>query len=182
VYAAKFDDAAGRGRHNAGRIMMRERATGQEYFGTLLQTVAGQAFGAAGYHLRDAPLQWAGGKYRFVKALPAGFFGLIDFQVLVYSDTMWSAGAPSRFKVQLTRSRNSHGYGKSAVTRSLSQLVVEDFGVAILPAADHWWRFHDTESLGAALAEAGHLVVGYGMPWLAGELSPPADNNAGDLA
>lgn len=165
--------------------MTRERATGQEYFGTLLQTVAGQAFGAAGYHLRDAPLQRAGGKYRFVKALPAGFFGLIDFQVLVYSDTMWSAGTPSRFKVQLTRSRNSYGYGKAdrgAVTRSLSQLVVEDFGVAILPAADHWWRFHDTESLGAALAEAGHLVVGYGMPWLAGELSPPTDNNAGDIA
>ena len=51
--------------------------------------------------------------------------------------------------------------------------MVEDFGVAILPSADHWWAFHDTESLGAALAEAGHLVVGYGMPWLAHELIPP---------
>ena len=165
--------------------MMRERKTGPDYFGTLLQTVAGQAFSAAGYQLQDAPLQWAGGKFRFVKALPAGVFGLIDFQVLVYSDTMWSAGAHSRFKVQLTRSRNSHGYGKgdpATVTRSLSQLVVEDFGVAILPEADHWWRFHDTESLGAALAEAGHLVVGYGMPWLAGGLSPPTDNKTGDLA
>ena len=165
--------------------MMRERRTAQEYFGTLLRTVAGQAFSAAGYQLRDAPLQRAGGRYRFVKALPPGFFGLIDFQVLVYSDTMWSAGADSRFKVQLTRSRNSHGYRKGdrgAVTRSLSQLVVADFGVAILPAADHWWRFHDTESLGAALAEAGHLVVGYGMPWLAGELSPPTPEASGDLA
>lgn len=165
--------------------MMQERKTGQDYFRTLLQMVAGQAFGAAGYQLLDAPLQWAGGKYRFVKALPAGFFGLIDFQVLVYSDSSWSAGAPSRFKVQLTRSRNAHGYGKgdpATITRSLSQLVVVDFGVAILPSADHWWRYHDTESLGAALAEAGHLVVGYGIPWLAGELSPPSDNHAGELA
>lgn len=165
--------------------MMRERTTGQEYFGTLLRTVAGQAFSAAGYQLRDAPLQWAGGKYRFVKALPAGFFGLIDFQVLVYSDTSWSAGAPSRFKAQLTRSPDSHGLARGCsgyVSRSLSQLVVVDFGVAILPSADHWWRFHDTESLGAALAEAGHLVVGYGMPWLEGELIPPAHEDSGDLA
>ena len=165
--------------------MMQERQAGQDYFRTLLQTVLGQAFSAAGYQLQDAPLQWAGGKYRFAKALAAGLFGLIDFQVLVYSDTMWSAGSPSRFKVHLTRSRDRHGLAgddEAFVTRSLSQLVVEDFSVAILPAADHWWTFHDTETLGAALAEAGHLVVGYGMPWLAGELDPPANENAGDLA
>ena len=165
--------------------MVQERQAGQDYFRTLLRTVVGQAFSAAGYHLQDAPLQWAGGKYRFAKAFPAGCFGLIDFQVLVYSDTMWSAGAPSRFKVQLTRSRDRHGLASDQagyVTRGLSQLVVEDFGVAILPRADHWWTFHDTESLGAALAEAGHLVVGYGMPWLAGELVPPANEYSGDLS
>ena len=156
-----------------------------EYFRTLLRTVAGQAFSAAGYQLQEAPLQWAGGKYRFVKAFSSGSFGLIDFQVLVHSDTMWSGQAPSRFKVQLTRSRDRHGLvsGEAGmVTRALSQLVVDDFGVAILPAADHWWTYNDTASLGAALAEAGHLVVGYGMPWLAGELVPPADENTGDLA
>jgi len=165
--------------------MVQERQAGQDYFKTLLQTVVGQAFSAAGYQLHDAPLQWAGGKYRYLKTLPDRFFGLIDFQVLVYSDTMWSAGAQSRFNVQLTRACNRNGRaGTSAghVTRGLSQLVVEDFGVAILPAADHWWTFHDTESLGAALAEAGHLVVAYGMPWLAGELMPPADEVAGDPA
>ena len=165
--------------------MVQGRQSGQDYFRTLLQTVVGQAFSAAGYQLQDAPMQWAGGKYRFARALPDGFFGLIDFQVLVYSDTMWSAGALSRFNVQLTRARHRHGQagnGAACATRGLSQLVVEDFGVAILPAADHWWTFHDTESLGAALAEAGHLVVGYGMPWLARELIPPADVNTGDLA
>ncbi len=164
---------------------MQERQAGQDYFRTLLRTVAGQAFSAAGYQLQDAPLQWAGGLYRFVKIFPAGFAALIDFQVLVYSDTAWAAGAPSRFKVQLTRSPDRRASGSGAtgyVTRGLSQLVVEDFGVAILPAADHWWRFHDTESLGAALAEAGHLIVGYGMPWLAGDLLPPADANPSELA
>jgi hypothetical protein len=59
------------------------------------------------------------------------------------------------------------------IRRELSALVVEDFGVAILPSADHWWTFRYIKELGSALAEAGHLVVAYGMPWLAGELSPP---------
>ena len=164
--------------------MVPERQAGQDYFRTLLRTVVGQAFSAAGYHLQETPLQWAGGKYRFVKAFQDGFFGLIDFQVLVYSDTMWSAGAPSRFRVQLTRSCDRHGLASDKTgyaTRGLSQLVVEDFAVAILPAADHWWPFQDTDSLGAALAEAGHLIVGYGMPWLAGELVPPADENPPDI-
>ena len=165
--------------------MIEGRQSAQDYFQTLLQTVVGQAFSAAGYQLQEAPLQRAGGKYRFVKALPDGFFGLIDFQVLVYSDTAWSAGSPSRFKAQLTRAGDRHGLASGApgfVTRGLSQLVVEDFAVAILPAADHWWSFHDTESLGKALAEAGHLIVGYGMPWLAGELLPPADEPGRDSA
>jgi hypothetical protein len=158
--------------------MVQERQAGQDYFRTLLQTVVGQAFSAAGYQLQDTPLQWAGGKYRFLKGFQDSFFGLIDFQVLVYSDTMWSAGTPSRFKVQLTRSCDPHGLASDkpgCATRGLSQLVVEDFAVVILPAADHWWTFRDTDSLGTALAEAGHLIVGYGIPWLAGELVPPAD-------
>ncbi len=149
---------------------MGARQSGQAYFGALLQTVAGQAFAAAGYQLERAPLQTAGGRFRFVKDFADGARGIIDFQVLVSSDTMWSSGAPSRFRVQLTRSSNAQG---GAVARSLSQLVVDDFGVNILPAADHWWTYRDTDSLGKALAEAGHLVVGYGMPWLAGELNPP---------
>ncbi len=149
---------------------MEARQSGQAYFGALLQTVVGQAFAAAGYQLARAPLQTAGGRFRFVKDFADGARGIIDFQVLVSSDTMWSSGAPSRFRVQLTRSSNAQG---GAVARSLSQLVVDDFGVNILPAADHWWSYRDTDSLGKALAEAGHLVIGFGMPWLAGELNPP---------
>ena len=158
--------------------MVQERQAGQDYFRTLLRTVVGQAFAAAGYHFQETPLQWAGGKYRFLKTMDDGFYGIIDFQVLVYSDTMWSAGAPSRFRVQVTRSPERDGKARGSdgyATRGLSQLVVTDFGVNILPAADHWWTYSDTDSLGSALAEAGHLIVGYGMPWLEGALMPPAD-------
>ncbi len=156
--------------------MLEARAKRQDYFRALLQTVAGQAFAAAGYQLEALPLQSAGGKTRFVKEFAGGGFGIIDFQALVYSDTAWSDGAIARFRVQLTRSPDRGGRASGApgfVTRGLSQLVVEDFGVPILPAADHWWTYRDTDSLGKALAEAGHLIVGYGMPWLAGELRPP---------
>ena len=155
--------------------MVQERQSEQNYFRTLLQTVVGQAFEAAGYRFATAPLQWAGGKYRFVKAFDDGQFGLIDFQVLVYSDSMWSSGAASRFRVQLTRSASRSGKGGADdLTRTLSQLVVDDFGVGILPSADYWWAYQDTDSLAHGLAEAGHLTVGYGLPWLAGDLRPPA--------
>ena len=154
--------------------MRQERQSAQDYFRTLLQTVAGQAFAAAGYHLENAPMQWAGGKMRYTKRLEDGSCAAIVFQALVTTDTAWSMGAPSRFRVELARSRD----GQAIVPRSLSKLVVDDFGVKILPSADHWWAYSDTDSLGNALAEAGHLVVGYGMPWLEGELAPPGETEA----
>lgn len=136
----------------------------QEYFRTLLLTVVGQAYSAAGYELDDTPIQWAGGLFRFQKALENGLTALIEYQHLAYYDTEWSSGMPSRFRVTLSRS--------DGLRRDLSALVVADFGVSILPAANYWWVYRDTHSLGNALAEAGHLVVGYGMPWLADELQP----------
>ena len=162
---------------------MQERQAGQDYFHALLRAVVEQAFAAAGYHFEAAPLQSAGGRFRFVKTFDDGGFGWIDFQVLVYSDTMWSGGAPSCFCVQLTRrpASDAQALAGDQLSRGLSQLVVADFGVKILPAADYWWTYRDTDSLGKALAEAGHLVVGYGIPWLAGELSPP-DEKGNDLA
>jgi hypothetical protein len=156
--------------------MVQERQSQQDYFRTLLLTVVGQAFDAAGYHLKRAPLQWAGGKYRFTKSFEGGLYGLIDFQVLVYTENMWSSGMASRFRVQLTRSDDHNGkptHHNQYATRTLSQLVVQDFGVNILPSADHWWTYRDTDSLGKGLAEAGHLIIGYGLPWLSGDLMPP---------
>lgn len=150
----------------------------QEYFRLLLLTIVGQAFGAAGYELEARPAQWAGGLFRFVKAFANGLYGFIEFQHLHYTDTEFSSGIPSRFYVTLVRtdrpSASMASKHPAYARRSLSALVVEDFGVAILPSADHWWTFSNTTQLGSALAEAGHLIVGYGMPWLAGDLMPPS--------
>jgi hypothetical protein len=137
----------------------------QDYFGAILVTVVGQAFTAAGYTLEDLPVKQAGGQYRFTRVLDAGRQATIEFQSLLYTDSEWSSGQPSRFRVTLLRS--------DGLRRDLSALVVQDFGVSILPSAAHWWTFRTVDDLGKALAEAGHLVVGYGMPWLAGELTPP---------
>lgn len=145
-----------------------ERQSSQEYFRTLMHTVVGQAFEAAGYQLRHEPLRWMGGRFRYIREQDGDRPTTIEFQVLVYNDTAYTGRQPSRFAVNLYRGHEDDG-------RSLSRLVVSDFGVAILPAPDHWWQFHDTESLGKALAEAGHLIVGYGIPWLAGDLEPGVD-------
>lgn len=144
----------------------------------LLLTVVGQAFTSAGYALEDNPVQQAGGRFRFVKALDSGLNGFIEFQLLAYTETEWAARMPSRFRVMLVRSDQPAPYAASehpqSVQRTLSALVVEDFKVGILPDANHWWTFSNTDELGKALAEAGYLAVGYGMPWLSGELEPPS--------
>jgi hypothetical protein len=155
--------------------MLPERQSQQEYFRLLLLTVVGQAFGAAGYQLEEQPIKWAGGQFRFKKQLDDAFTAYIEFQVLVYTDTPHAARTPSRFRVTLIRSDQPGGKASSHpryVQRTLSALVVDDFGVKILPSADHWWVFSNTDTLGRALAEAGHLIVGYGLPWLAGDLQP----------
>jgi hypothetical protein len=143
----------------------------QEYFRLILLTVVGQAFNAAGYFLEDHPTHWAGGLYRFSSPLSDGLRGFIDFQHLHYVEP-----EASSFSVYLTRTDKLTATQPSAhprfARRSLSALVVTDFGVAILPSPDHWWQYRDVTELGGGLAEAGHLVVGYGIPWLAGELSP----------
>lgn len=141
----------------------------QDSFRSILLTVVGQAFRAAGYELDERPIQWAGGQFRFTKLLDSGLTAHIEFQNLVYQDSEWASGNPSRFRVTLTRSDGRR--------RDLSALVVDDFGVAILPSGLHWWQYRNMSELGHALAEAGHLAVGYGMPWLSGDLEPPAANS-----
>jgi hypothetical protein len=137
----------------------------QEYFRVILLTVVGQAYAAADYALEERPIQWAGGQFRFTKALRSDRTATIEYQLLAYEDNTFSSGQPSRFRVTLMRS--------DGLRRDLSALVVDDFGVAILPSSAHWWTFRTTDELGRALAEAGHLTIGYGIPWLAGELTPP---------
>jgi hypothetical protein len=152
-----------------------QRQSLQDYFRSIMHTVVGQAFAAAGYELMNEPMRWIGGRFRYAKALDEGFTAYIEFQVLVYNETEWTGKQPSRFRVSLIRSDKAGGRPSDAPTyanRTLSQLVVSDFGVAILADAEHWWPFTDTDSLGKGLAEAGHLIIGYGIPWLAGDLEP----------
>jgi hypothetical protein len=144
---------------------MSQDQTPQAYFRSILLTVVGQAFDAAGYQLEDRPMKWANGRFRFSRQLGPDDRAIIDFQLLAYVDTMWAPSKPSRFKVTLQRAEHR---------RDLAALVVEDFAVPILPSADHWWMFATTEDLGKALAEAGHLIIGYGIPWLSGDLKPDA--------
>jgi hypothetical protein len=158
--------------------MTTERQSAQDYFKLILLTVMGQALAAAGYTLEERPQQWAGGRFRFRAELSDGLYGFIQFQLLSYTDSEWSSGAPSRFRVTLIRRDQPAAHLPSAhpraTQRDLSALVVDDFGVAILPSAAHWWTFRNTDELGQALAETGHLIVGYGIPWLAGDLRPPS--------
>jgi hypothetical protein len=154
--------------------MLDERQQAQAYFRTLMITVVGQAFGAAGYTLDDNPTRALGGLFQWQKPLESGLHALIAYQVLVYA-----AGTPSRFRVMLTRTRLNANKGAHDVQRTLSALVVEDFGVNILPHADHWWTYSDTQTLGKALAEAGYLAVGYGIPFLEGALLPPTRPDLG---
>lgn len=143
-----------------------------DYFRLILLTVVGQAYAAAGFRLEEKPTQWAGGQLRFFKQLNQELYAFIAYQHLPYSEPQ-----PSRFRVTLARTDKLNPALSSRHPkfdrRTLSVLVVEDFGVNILPAADYWWEYRTTEELGRALAEAGHLIAGYGIPWLAGELTPP---------
>ncbi len=146
----------------------------QEYFRLILLTVVGQAFDAAGYRLEERETQWMGGLFRFKKQFENGLYGFIEFQLLHYTSTPEGGDLPSRFRVTLIRSDQANAALTSDhpqfARRTLSALVVDDFDVPILPSADHWWPFRDVTEMGQALAEAGHLAIGYGMPWLSGDL------------
>ena len=113
----------------------------QEYFRLILLNVVGQAFAAAGYALEEREVQWAGGLFRFAKA---------------FDDGLRNPAIPSTHPA----------YAR----RTLSALVMDDFNVHLLPSNDYWWTFSDLTELGKGLMESGYLLVGYGLPWLSGDL------------
>jgi hypothetical protein len=155
-----------------------DKRTAADHFRMILETVLGQVFAATGYTLEESPVKQAGGLFRYRKALAGGLYAFIEFQMLYLPSSEWSAAVKSRFRVTLIRSDQPDAQLPSAhpqaARKTLSALIVNDFGVAILPNADYWWMFDNTESLGKALAEAGHLIIAYGVQWLAGELTPPS--------
>jgi hypothetical protein len=145
--------------------------TPQVSFGQILQTVAGQAFNAAGYRLQDTPMHHARGMYRYEKPLAHGVTAYVEFQLLYYQ-----GGGLSRFRVNLLRNtgpdaRSATNY-PDKVDTTLSKLIWDDFGVQQLSGPEHWWLFSNMTALGQAIAEAGKLVIGFGIPWLEGELQP----------
>lgn len=147
----------------------------QIQFRLLLVTVVIQAYTAAGYTLDERPDQWAGGLFRFVKPFEAGpyagMMAAIEYQHLYFPEN-----AVGQFRVSVVRSalpRQTLAPGQIPVRRILTGLLWADFGVRVLPDPEYWWSYATVTELGAALAESGHLLVGYGIPWLAGDLAAP---------
>jgi hypothetical protein len=141
-----------------------------EAFGAMLEHVAGQAFAAAGYMLQPNPMHHMRGLFRYHKPLTEGITAYVEFQMLAYAD------GSSRFRVMLMRSAGADartpGADPARVEKSLSRLIWEDFGVRQYDAPEHWWSFRTPEALGHAIAEAGRLIFGFGIPWLEGTLTP----------
>ncbi|MEM6282401.1 MAG: hypothetical protein AAF787_09440 [Chloroflexota bacterium] len=156
-----------------------EKKTATDHFRTILATVVGQAFEAAGYTMEDSPVKQAGGLFRYRATYENGLYGFIEFQFLYLPTTEWSGNIKSRFRVSLVRTDQPNAQARSQhpdfARKTLSELVVNDFGVPILPSPNHWWHFNNTDELGRALAEAGHLAIGYGMPWLSGDLKASSE-------
>ncbi|MCK6578706.1 MAG: hypothetical protein L6Q98_11430 [Anaerolineae bacterium] len=152
-----------------------DHETPQGAFRRVLLTVVDQAYGAAGYALDERPTQWAGGLFRFLKPLTAGafagMFGVIEYQHLYYPEDGFG-----RFRITLARTAQPGQAvppGQQPTRRLLSVLVGGDFGVRLLPELEYWWSYAGVPEMGEALAESGRLAVGYGIPWLAGDLLPP---------
>lgn len=146
-----------------------------ERFRLVLLAVVSPAYHAAGYELDHRPAHWSGGLFRFVKPFEdgeyAGMQGVIEYQ----HQTDPEADYVGTFRISLARTGQpgrTPGVNHKPVRRSLSALVVEDFRVRILPIEEYWWEYHTVTELGDTLAESGHLTVGYGMPWLSGDLIP----------
>jgi hypothetical protein len=126
---------------------------------------------AAGYVLQDNPTHQSRGLFRYRKALADGVYAYVEFQLLYYP-----IGGPSRFRVNLLRSTGadarSPGDCAGKVDTTLGRLLWEDFGVRQLSGPEHWWLFNNPTELGYAIAEAGTLLFGFGIPWLEGNLEP----------
>src|SRR5258708_21062175 len=151
--------------------------TPQALFGQILETVAGQAFQAAGYTLQSNPMHQSRGLFRYRKLLSSAdnLSVYIEWQLLYYQ------GGPSRFRVNLLRSSGpdarSATESDEAMETTLTKLVWEGFGVRQLSGPDSWWSFDSHNALGQAIAQAAKLVFGFGIPWLEGTLPAATEND-----
>ena len=150
-------------------------STPQALFGQILETVAGQAFAAAGYELQTNAMHQSRGLYRYRKMLP----GTENISVYIEWQLLYYQGGPSRFRVNLLRSNGPDARSGDADVMgetTLAKLIWEGFGVRQLTGPEHWWSFDGPQRLGLGVAHAGKLVFGFGIPWLEGTLSTQSDS------
>ena len=127
--------------------------------------------------MQDNPTHQSRGLFRYRKSLADGVSAYVEFQLLYYP-----IGGPSRFRVNLLRNTGPDARSPSdyadKVDTTLGRLLWEDFGVRQLSGPEHWWLFNNPTELGYAVADAGKLLFGFGIPWLEGTLQPDqADDN-----
>jgi hypothetical protein len=138
------------------------------FFKDTLLKVAGQALQAAGLELEDNDMQQARGLIRFRKPLPElgeNIYGFVEWQLLAFAQSPLA-----RFQINLMRNQggdartiNDYEYREE---RTLAWIIRHAYQSQVVPSDDHWWEFRDSNELAYAIAEAGRLLFGYGMPYL----------------
>ena len=138
------------------------------YFKESLVRVVGKVLDAAGYQLEDNPLQQARGLIRYYKPLQhlgEDVYGFLEWQLLAFEES-----PIARFQLTLLRNR---GLEARTVTdyshraeQALPWIIWHVFNARVVPADDSWWDFRNGNELLQALANAVHLLFGYGIPWL----------------
>ena len=138
------------------------------YFKSTLTTIVGQALDAAGYVMENHPLQQARGLIRFRKkltSLGSDIYGFVEWQLLAFEQS-----PVARFQINLLRNK---GLDARAITdyakreeHTLPWVIWNVYEVKVVPHDKVWWDFRDTIELEQALASAGRLLFGYGVPWL----------------
>lgn len=129
-------------------------------FKTTLLEVVGPALEAAHYQLATDPMFEARGLFRFQKSLPQlgeNAQGRIDWQLLAFQQDPFA-----RFRINLARL----DAGQHTADYTLSGVIWHVFEARVLPSDDYWWPFRTGDELPHAIAHAGKLLFGYGVPWL----------------
>ena len=138
------------------------------YFKEMLTTIVGQALDAAGYIVENHALQHARGLIRYSKQLTNlgdDIYGFVEWQLLAFEQS-----PVARFQINLLRNK---GIDARAVTdydqqeeHTLPWIIWHVYDAKVVPHDEVWWDFRDEAELGQALAVAGRLLFGYGVPWL----------------
>jgi hypothetical protein len=131
-----------------------------QHFKEMLLTITGQALAAGSYELEDDPLSQKRGLVRFAKTAPEIAENArlrIGWQLVAFEQS-----PVAQFRVELER-LNADDYSAS---RTLAEVMWNEFDARVLPGEDYWWEFRTGDELPHALAAAGKMLFAYGIPWL----------------